>query len=82
MFLILLQTSHRPLKKYTQGIGTSSAFSLFFLMEQIKPYGSSPWKEKLYQTIFQTNTRAGKLFNAVLLLFIIISVTIVALERL
>lgn len=55
-------------------------FHYFFLMEQIKPYGSSPWKEKLYQTIFQTNTRAGKLFNAVLLLFIIISVTIVALE--
>lgn len=38
------------------------------------------WKKKLYEVIFGTDTRAGKLFDLVLLWLIMISVSVVVLE--
>ena len=40
----------------------------------------APWRERLYEIIFEADTRAGKAFNVVLLLAIKLSVVIVMLE--
>jgi len=55
-------------------------FTILKLMNQNKPYGSSPRREKLYLTIFHSDTRAGRAFNLVLVFLILLSVFTVMLE--
>ncbi len=45
---------------------------------KVKPL--SPWREKLYEIIFEADTRLGKLFDIWLLVFILCSVLVVMLE--
>ena len=42
--------------------------------------GKSRWKEKLHEVIYEADTRAGKLFDVVLLLVIVFSIVLVMLE--
>ncbi len=42
--------------------------------------GLAPWRLKLHEIIYEADTKAGKLFDVVLLLIIIFSITIVMLE--
>jgi voltage-gated potassium channel len=41
---------------------------------------TSPWKVKLHEIIFEADTKAGKLFDVVLLWSILISVLVVMME--
>lgn len=40
----------------------------------------APWRDRLYEIIFEADTRAGQLFDIALLLAILLSVTVVAIE--
>lgn len=52
----------------------------------IKPHyikdkdGLSPWRLKLHEVIYEADTRAGKFFDVLLLIIIILSITVVMLE--
>ena len=39
-----------------------------------------PWRDKLHQTIYESNTDAGKAFDIALLLFIVASIVVVMLD--
>ena len=43
-------------------------------------YESSPWRQRLHTVIFESDTRAGRAFDAVLTACIVASVTIIVLE--
>ncbi len=49
-------------------------------MAQPKEFTSNPLKERLHEIIFEADTKAGKLFDATLLVLILLSVIIVMLE--
>ncbi|MFT6716290.1 MAG: voltage-gated potassium channel [Saprospiraceae bacterium] len=49
-------------------------------MENQSTNSNSPWKQKLHEIIFEADTKAGKLFDVVLLWSILISVVVVMLE--
>ena len=40
----------------------------------------APWKQKLHEVIFEADTPKGKLFDVVLLVAILLSVSVVILE--
>jgi len=42
-----------------------------------KKSGMSPWRERLHEIIFEADTPAGKAFDIVLLIFILLSVAVV-----
>lgn len=44
------------------------------------PFRSTPFKEKVHEIIFEADTKPGKLFDIILLILIIASVTVVSLE--
>ena len=44
------------------------------------PQNSRPWKEKCYTIIFEADTRAGKLFDVVLIVSILLSVGVVMMD--
>jgi voltage-gated potassium channel len=46
----------------------------------MKPAKPISWKTKLHEVIFEADTRAGKLFDVVLLILILGSVAIVMME--
>ena len=45
-----------------------------------KQKSNSSWKEKLHEIIYEADTPAGKLFDVVLLIFILASIVLVMLE--
>lgn len=50
-------------------------------MKSIKPLSDAPgWKKKIYEIIFEAETREGKAFDIILLWTILISVLVVFLE--
>ncbi len=49
-------------------------------MAQPKEFTTNPMKERLHEIIFEADTKAGKLFDAVLLVLILLSVLVVMLE--
>jgi len=42
--------------------------------------GLSPWRLKLHEVIYEADTKAGKLFDVLLLIIIVLSITVVMLE--
>ncbi|MGY5351344.1 ion transporter [Wenyingzhuangia sp. IMCC45533] len=46
----------------------------------LKPRSSKNWKQKLHEIIYEADTPAGKLFDIILLILILISVLVVMLE--
>ena len=49
-------------------------------MQSEQQYVTAPWRNKLHEVIFESDTKAGRLFDIVLLLFILLSVAAVMLE--
>jgi len=50
-------------------------------MQNQKPVGKTkPWRNKIYEVIFEADTPPGKLFDVLLILAILLSVTVVFLE--
>ena len=43
-------------------------------------YETSPWRQRLHTVIFESDTRAGRAFDAVIIVLIVASVVVVVLE--
>jgi voltage-gated potassium channel len=50
------------------------------MIERAQQYPSQPWRQRLFQTIFESDTPSGRRFDIVLLVLIVLSVVVVIVD--